>query len=54
MKSGKEIEIEERNSTEVTHIEGIVIAPEGIEVYNPAFDVTPGEYYRDNYRKGNY
>ena len=32
----KEIEIEERNSTEVTHIEGIVIAPEGIEVYNPA------------------
>ena len=43
MKSGKEIEIEERNSTEVTHIEGIVIAPEGIEVYNPAFDVTPWE-----------
>ncbi len=43
MESGKEIEIEERDSKEVTHIEGIMFAPKGIEVYNPAFDVTPWE-----------
>lgn len=43
IESGKEIVIEERDSREVTHIEGVRIAPEGIEVYNPAFDVTPGE-----------
>lgn len=43
IESGKEIEIEERDSSEVTHIEGLRIAPEGIEVYNPAFDVTPWE-----------
>lgn len=43
MKSGDEIEIEQRDSTEVTHIDGIRVAAEGIEVYNPAFDVTPWE-----------
>ncbi len=43
IKSGKEIEIEERSPDEVTHIGGVRIAPEGIDVYNPAFDVTPGE-----------
>ncbi len=42
-KSGKEIVIEERDAAEVTHINGIRIAPEGIDVYNPAFDVTPNE-----------
>ncbi|MCA9401427.1 MAG: S-methyl-5-thioribose-1-phosphate isomerase [Candidatus Omnitrophica bacterium] len=42
IKSGKEIPIEERSPDEVTHIRGkIVIAPKGINVYNPAFDVTP-------------
>jgi len=41
IETGDEIVIEERDSSEVTHIEGIRIAPEGIEVYNPAFDVTP-------------
>lgn len=41
--SGKEIEIEERSAEEVTHIKGVRIAPEGIKVYNPAFDVTPAE-----------
>lgn len=41
--SGKYIKIEERSSEEVTHIQGIRIAPEGIEVYNPAFDVTPAK-----------
>ncbi len=39
--SGEHIPIEERDATEVTHIEGIPIAPEGFPVYNPAFDVTP-------------
>jgi methylthioribose-1-phosphate isomerase len=39
--SGEHIPIEERDATEVSHIEGIPIAPEGFPVYNPAFDVTP-------------
>jgi len=43
IETGEEIEIEERSSEEVTHIENIRIAPEGIEVFNPAFDVTPNE-----------
>ncbi len=40
--TGDEIPIEERSSQELTHIEGVTIAPEGCHVYNPAFDVTPG------------
>ena len=40
---GGDIEIEERDSTEVTVIDGARVAPEGIEVYNPAFDVTQAE-----------
>ncbi|MEA3253896.1 MAG: S-methyl-5-thioribose-1-phosphate isomerase, partial [Chloroflexota bacterium] len=36
--------IEERDPREVTHIQGIRIAPEGIGVSNPAFDVTPHNY----------
>jgi len=43
IESGEEIVIEERNIKEVTHIDGIRIAPEGVKVYNPAFDVTPHE-----------
>lgn len=43
METGKEIQIEERTAEEVTNIENIRIAPEGIAVYNPAFDVTPHE-----------
>ena len=39
--SGKEIPIEHRDSREVTHGFGRQTAPEGIQVYNPAFDVTP-------------
>ncbi len=42
--SGKEIPIEQRSPNEVTHIQGISIAPEGIEAANPAFDVTPHRY----------
>ena len=39
--SGKEIVIEERNFQEVTHIGKKRITPKGIEVANPAFDITP-------------
>ena len=41
--SGAEIEIEERVREEVTHIQGVQIAPDEIDVYNPAFDITPAE-----------
>lgn len=44
LKSGDEIPIEERSPEEITHIKGIQIAPSGIDVFNPAFDVTPGSY----------
>ncbi|MCF6460167.1 S-methyl-5-thioribose-1-phosphate isomerase [Clostridium sp. Cult3] len=43
IETGDEIIIEERSSEEVTQINGVRIAPEGIDVYNPAFDVTPNE-----------
>jgi len=42
--AGNEIPIEQRGAEEVTHIQGIRIAPEGIEAANPAFDVTPQRY----------
>ena len=42
--SGDEIPIEERSAEEVTRIEGIPIAPVGVEVANPAFDITPHIY----------
>ncbi len=42
--SGAEIPIEERDPDEVTHIQGIRIAPGEIDVANPAFDVTPHNY----------
>ena len=41
---GDLIPIEERDAREVTHIEGVAIAPEGVRVGNPAFDVTPHKY----------
>jgi methylthioribose-1-phosphate isomerase len=40
---GSGIPIEERSPEEVTHIAGHRIAPEGVCVINPAFDVTPAE-----------
>ncbi|PKL26399.1 MAG: S-methyl-5-thioribose-1-phosphate isomerase [Spirochaetae bacterium HGW-Spirochaetae-3] len=40
---GEAIVIEERGSEEVTYIEGVQVAPSGVRVYNPAFDVTPAE-----------
>ncbi|HUT13510.1 MAG TPA: S-methyl-5-thioribose-1-phosphate isomerase [Thermoguttaceae bacterium] len=39
--SGEEIPIEERDRREITHGFGRQTAPDGIDVYNPAFDVTP-------------
>jgi len=40
---GTQIPIEERNSREITHGFGRQTAPDNIQVYNPAFDVTPAE-----------
>jgi methylthioribose-1-phosphate isomerase len=42
--SGDQIPIEERAAREVTEVFGVPIAPEGIEVQNPGFDVTPNRY----------
>jgi len=42
--SGEEIPIEQRSQAEVTHIQGVGIAPEGVQAANPAFDVTPHQY----------
>jgi methylthioribose-1-phosphate isomerase len=44
LESGEQIPIEERNELEVTHIKGTQLAPTGINVANPAFDVTPNRY----------
>ncbi len=44
LSNGDLIPIEERDAREVTHIEGVPIAPEGVRVGNPAFDVTPNKY----------
>jgi len=41
---GTQIPIEQRSSTEVTHMAGKQIAPDGVLVENPAFDVTPHQY----------
>jgi methylthioribose-1-phosphate isomerase len=41
---GSKIPIEQRSAREVTHIAGKAIAPEGVQVENPAFDVTPAKY----------
>ncbi len=41
MASGKEIPIEERDGLEVREIRGNAIAPDGVDVFNPVFDVTP-------------
>ena len=39
--SGEQIPIEERDPTEITHIREHQLAPDGVKVHNPAFDVTP-------------
>jgi methylthioribose-1-phosphate isomerase len=41
MATGEKIPIEERNVREVTHVREQRLTPEGVNVRNPAFDVTP-------------
>ena len=42
--TGAEIPIEERDRKEITHIKEYQLAPDGIDVHNPAFDVTPNHF----------
>src|SRR6202049_216940 len=42
--SGDEIPIEQRPASEVTHVSGVLMAPDDTRVENPAFDVTPARY----------
>jgi methylthioribose-1-phosphate isomerase len=44
LNSGDQIPIEQRPAAEVTHVFGVSVAPAGIHVENPAFDVTPNRY----------
>ncbi|HSE96676.1 MAG TPA: S-methyl-5-thioribose-1-phosphate isomerase, partial [Blastocatellia bacterium] len=44
LNSGDEIPIESRAAIEVTHFRGEQVAPDGVSVANPAFDVTPHRY----------
>jgi methylthioribose-1-phosphate isomerase len=44
VQNGNDIPIEERNAEEITTVRGIRVAPDGVHVYNPAFDVTPNRY----------
>jgi methylthioribose-1-phosphate isomerase len=44
VRTGKGIPIEERDPSEVTHLMGKRVAPHGVPVCNPAFDVTPARY----------
>ncbi len=60
--SGAQIPIEERPASEVTQVRGLQVAPEGVRVRNPAFDLTPARYItaiitergvvQGNYRQG--
>ncbi len=43
MATGGEIPIEQRSGSEVTRVGDYQVAPEGVDVYSPAFDVTPNE-----------
>ncbi len=43
LNDGDQIPIEERSTEEITHIGEIPMAPLGCPIWNPAFDVTPGE-----------
>ncbi|MGC1413867.1 MAG: S-methyl-5-thioribose-1-phosphate isomerase [Candidatus Acidiferrum sp.] len=42
--SGDHIPIEERSAAEVTSLQGVRIAPDGVNAAHPAFDVTPARY----------
>src|SRR5688572_30455404 len=41
---GSHIPIEQRDPMEVTHMAGVRVVPEGVSVFNPAFDVTPNQF----------
>ena len=41
--TGAGIPIEERDPSEVTHVDGVPVGPDRCPVWNPAFDVTPGD-----------
>ncbi|MFE9580760.1 S-methyl-5-thioribose-1-phosphate isomerase [Nocardia sp. NPDC006044] len=43
MATGRDIVVEERAAAEVIGFGGVATAPAGTEVFNPAFDVTPGD-----------
>ncbi len=43
-KKARDVTIEERDPAEVTRFGSVRIAPEGVKVMNPAFDVTPIKY----------
>ena len=42
-KTGKDIPIEQRSADEIRFYNKKQIAPDGVKIYNPAFDVTPAE-----------
>jgi methylthioribose-1-phosphate isomerase len=42
--TGAAIPIEQRSAREVTHVNGIQVTPDGVNIENPAFDVTPAKY----------
>ncbi len=42
--TGDDIEIEERGAQEVTHVRDAQVTPDGVDVGNPAFDVTPAKF----------
>ncbi len=44
IESGDRIPIEERSEREVTHVKEVQLAPAGVTIANPAFDVTPHRY----------
>jgi methylthioribose-1-phosphate isomerase len=41
--TGAQIPIEERDGREITHVGSHQLGPDGVEVHNPAFDVTPND-----------
>jgi methylthioribose-1-phosphate isomerase len=41
--TGREIVVEQRAATEITHVGGVATAPDHTDAFNPAFDVTPPE-----------
>jgi methylthioribose-1-phosphate isomerase len=43
LKNGEQIPIEQRSADEVRFLGSEKITPDGVDIYNPAFDVTPAE-----------